>query len=88
MKPSTPHVGPAGAGLAEHLDALVGEKSRFLDMLTPDGDHDLVEELGGPLDDVEVAVGHRVEGPGADSSTHGVLGQRVTPDRGSRGRAA
>ena len=45
--------------------------SRLLDLLTPDRDDHLVEERRGARDDVDVTVGDRVEGSGADGSAHG-----------------
>jgi len=66
-----PHVGDVRGGLAEHRDALVRGEQAVLAHVDADGDDDLVEEPGGTTDDVEVAVGHRVERPGADSATHG-----------------
>ena len=83
------HVGDARGGLARASRcARRAVKSRFLRHVDADGDDDLVEELGGAPDDVEVAVGHRVERPGADSATHAGLPSAGTGGRrlGSGGR--
>src|SRR6478735_6187569 len=88
------HVGDARGGLAQHRDPFVGREQPVLAHVDADGDDDLVEELGGTTDDVEVAVGHRVERPGADSATHGCpsfrlgLGGAPVPSRDQGARVA
>ena len=73
MKESTDDVVPRRHGLGEHLDALLGVEEPALGLVDADRDDDLVEERGGPAEDVDVTVGHRVEGPGAGGSAHGRL---------------
>ena len=80
-KPETRTLAMPAVASREHRDALVGGEQPVLGHVDADGDDDLVEELGGSPDDVEVAVGHRVERPGADSATHGRLpSRRGAPD--------
>jgi hypothetical protein len=43
-----------------------------LGRIDPDRDDHLVEQRRGALNDVEVPVGDRVEGPGADGTTHDI----------------
>src|SRR4051794_33856535 len=50
-----------GQCLAEEGHALVGIKEQTLRGTVVDGDHDLVEEVGGALDDVQMAVMRRIE---------------------------
>jgi hypothetical protein len=56
---------------AQHREPLVRGEEPVLGLVDPDRDDDLVEERRGPLDDVEVPVGDRVERPGADGAAHG-----------------
>ena len=49
-----------------------GVKSRLLDTLTPTATTTSSKRRRGAADDVEVPVGDRVEGPGADGSAHQV----------------
>ena len=73
-EPVDPDVVPVGSHARRSMSIRSsGVNSRLLDGVDPDGDDDLVEELGGPADDVEVTVGDRVERPGADGSAHGLL---------------
>ena len=71
VKPSTETFGQTADGSAEHGQPLVGGEQPVLGLVDPDRDDDLVEERGGSLDDVEVPVGDRVEGPGTDGAAHG-----------------
>ena len=58
--------------LAQERDALVDGEQRPAALVRRQrhGDDDLVEDAGGALDDVEVAVRHRVERPGAQRALH------------------
>src|SRR5206468_2721594 len=66
-----------GTGAGQHVDALLGAEEPALGLVHPDRDHDLVEEGGGPGDDVDVAVRHRVERPGTRCSPHAVSSAQV-----------
>src|SRR6185436_8140698 len=47
--------------VAQHLDALGQREERFLGLVDGDPDHQAIDELGGALDDVHMAVRHRIE---------------------------
>src|SRR5690242_18745471 len=70
VEPLDPHVAVAGGDLAQHLDALVDREQALLGDVDQHGDDDLVVQAGGPADDVEVAVGDRIEGTRADYALH------------------
>jgi hypothetical protein len=82
------HVRKVRAGLLEHLDPLLGgeQPGARLGLVHTDGDHDLVEEVRGPGDDVDVPVGDRVEGSRANRFAHCVhtpVGHDRSPAVGS-----
>src|SRR3954452_18873222 len=56
--------------LAEHLGALLEGEHPLLRGVHADSDDDLVVQVAGAADDVEVAQGDGVEGPGADGASH------------------
>ena len=66
------HVRPVGRHLPQHLHPLLRAEQGVLGHVVADRHHDLVDEAGGAPDDVEVSVGDRVEGSGADGAAHGV----------------
>jgi hypothetical protein len=61
--------------LGGHVHPLVDAEERAASLVRRrrDGHHYLVEDARRALDDVEVAVGHRVERAGADCSLHSTL---------------
>ena len=59
-----------GGHLGEHVETLLEGEQALFALVHEDGDGDLVEELGGPSDDVEMTIGDRVERAGADDLTH------------------
>ena len=80
-----PDVAPGLARPAQHRHPLVGGEQPLLRGVDPDGDDDLVEECGGPPDDVEVPVGDGVERTGAHGTAHGFLRRvGVSPPRSRR----
>src|SRR4051812_2041078 len=62
------NIGVVSCALLEELDALLDGEQTALRLVDEHGDDDLVVELGGPADDVEMPVGHRIERAGADSA--------------------
>ena len=50
--------------LLNHLDALVGGEDDVLIRVPPHCHDQLIKEGFSPLDDIHVAIGYRVEGPG------------------------
>jgi hypothetical protein len=60
------NVGQVSADLAEHLHPLLHGEERIFLRVEQQGDDQAVEEARGPLDEVEVAVGDRVERPRVD----------------------
>src|SRR5439155_18434209 len=55
-----------GEGLAEEVDTVLDREERLLVLrVTDDADNDPLEDSGGPPDDVDVPVRHRVVAPGA-----------------------
>jgi hypothetical protein len=60
-----------GDGVAQQLHALVDGEQARLAGVHQHGDDELVVEAGRPGDDVDVPVGDRVEGSGADGTPHG-----------------
>src|SRR5690606_17521723 len=75
-----PHVQPLDGG-AGQLDPPVEVEEVALGRVVGDRDDDLVEDVAGTADDVDVPEGDRVEGAGAD-------GQPRRPSRGSLGHGA
>src|SRR5262249_3029562 len=66
-----PDVSVPGGDRGEHLHPLLhGEQAGF-GFVDQDRDDDLVVELAGPTDDVEMTLGHGVERTRADSAPHG-----------------
>ena len=67
-------VGQLRAGLGQRrpddLDPIGRSQQRRLARVLEDGDHDPVEDGDGPAQDVEVAVGDRIEGAGVDREAH------------------
>src|SRR6185437_205342 len=64
--------------LLQHPDAFLDREQAALAFVDQHGHDDLVEQPGRAADDVEMAVGHRVEGTGADGASHGA--RRYLPD--------
>ena len=60
------HVWVLRRAFLQHVDALFDGEQAALRLVDEDRDDDLVVELRGPADDVEVTVGHRIERAGAD----------------------
>src|SRR5690606_7156681 len=56
--------------LAHHLHTLVHRKQALLGDVDQHPHHDLVIEVGGTADDVEMPVGYRVERPGTQDTAH------------------
>src|SRR3712207_8454569 len=54
------------SGRLEHGDPLRRREQAVLGQVVAHGDDDLVGQPGGARDDVQMAVGHRVERPRAD----------------------
>ena len=52
---------------ADQIDPLLEREQRALADVDRDADHQPVQHPGGPADDVEMAVGDRVEGAGIDA---------------------
>ena len=79
-------VGQVGDGVAQQLHALVDGEEPGLAGVHQHGDDELVVEAGGPVDDVDVTVGDRVEGSGADGTPHEKrpYRSRASPYRRSR----
>jgi hypothetical protein len=57
-------VGQRTGDLSEHLDALLHGEQRILARIVEDGDGEVAKELGTARDEINVAVGRRVEGAG------------------------
>ncbi len=55
-------------GFAEHFDAIFGWKKGLFFSVVEDGDDEMVEDLGATGDQVEMAVGRRVEAPRVDGA--------------------
>ena len=65
------HVAEVGDELDEHLLALLEREERLRLLRVPDdGDDHLLEMGGGALDDVEMAVGDRIERAGDECGGH------------------
>ena len=79
-------VGQVGDRLAEQVHALVDGEEAGLAGVDQHRDDQLVVEAGGPVDDVDVTVGDRVEGSGADGTPHEErpYRSRASPYRRSR----
>ena len=58
------HVGQMLDHLGQHRHPVVDAEHALLRGIDQHGDDHLVEQTGSLLDDVEVAVGHGIEGPG------------------------
>src|SRR5208283_6090566 len=75
-------VADAGDDLVEHLHALLNGEKRILDRIDEDGDGEVVEDLRAALNEIDVAVGGRVEGAGIEgfgghwSGSDGILRHR------------
>ena len=83
MEGVDPHVGPGLGDLAKQVQPLLDGEQPGLGLVERDHDRDLVEERGGPPDDVEVAVGDRVERTRADDLAHDqLLGHRPSLQSG------
>src|ERR1700722_12184772 len=67
-----PDVAVALSDLAEHLGPLVGGEHRLLGDVDENGHDHLVVDAGRPADDVEGAIGYRVERTRAYHSLHAV----------------
>jgi hypothetical protein len=57
-------VRPRRDGLAQERQTLLDREHRLLVLVPEDRDDELVHELAAAADEVEVAVRHRIEGPG------------------------
>src|SRR4051812_1242357 len=55
--------------LLDHLNPLLGGEQRSLPRIASNANDQMVQYAGGALDDIHVAVGHRVEGPGVDTDS-------------------
>ena len=62
---------PVAEHLADHRHALVDREERRLVGVDEDGDDNPIEDRTGALDDVDVAAGERIEGPGKDGDARG-----------------
>src|SRR5699024_3012152 len=63
--------GKMGGGLLDELHALIQrEEASALVGVTDDGDDDLVPQIGGDLDELEMAVVDRIEGSRVKDSCH------------------
>ena len=81
-----PDVGQVGDGVAQQLHALLDREQPGLARVDQHRHDQLVVEPGGPVDDVDVAVGDRVERTGTDGTSHGErpYRSRASPYRRSR----
>src|SRR5206468_1326174 len=68
-----------GGALDQHLAPLVDREQARLRLVDEDGDDDLVVQRGAPADDVEVAVGDRIEGAGAQGASDALAAHRARP---------
>ena len=59
-------VAQGAGGFSEHLDTFFEGEEGILDRVFKNGDGEMFEELGAALDEVDVPVGGRVEGPGIE----------------------
>ena len=65
------HIGNVVQHLAGEIDTLFQREQRGLAGIGGDGDHDAVENAGGPTHQVIVAVGDRIESAGIHGAGHG-----------------
>jgi hypothetical protein len=63
-------VGKVRDGLGAEFLALRHGEERAFAFVLGDGDDDLVEEFGGALDDIEMAIGDGIETPGINRRPH------------------
>ena len=62
--------------LAEKIESLLEREERLLLIVMRDGHDNFVEKLSRALDDIEMAVGHRVETAGIDRASHAAENRR------------
>ncbi len=69
-------VGPGGEVFLDQAESLGGVEERLFILVERDAYDHFVEEAGGARHDIEVAVGHGVEGAGINTDCH----SRLKPD--------
>lgn len=67
-------MGVLGEARLKQLEATFGGKERFFAGIVRDGDGDAIEEAGGAVENIEMAVSDGVERAGIDAVTHKVEG--------------
>lgn len=88
------HIGPLAGDFTEHFRALARGEERRLVQILEDGDDEAVEDARAAGNEVQVPVGHGIEGPRIDgddalhagNSARGILAQNEEGKEGRRER--
>ena len=62
------HIGQIPCDPAEHLGPLFSGKQRFFPRIDHDANNELVKNVGGAPDDIQVPIGHRIKATGINGN--------------------